>query len=675
MPNASALPWRPGALLEALPGLAAIVVFVAWSREAGGYFPTAWYAGGILFASMLVVLLLAWPGLLSGIGRAIPVALGAFGGFAVWSAASMGWADVRGDAWDGANRVTLYVIVFALFALWRWTPQAKAVILGGFVLSTATLGLLTLLAASRALDPAPYFDAGRFSEPIGYSNGNAGLFLLAFWPALALAARGEVPWLLRPVLLGAAGILLELAVLPQSRSTVLVFPLGVAVFFLLVPGRLRAAAFALPVCLTLVAAFPRLLDSGAGTGGAALGRGADLAAETVLLSGLALLVAGAVLVAVDHRVRISERLRRRAERALAVSTALAVAVGVIVAVTTLQPIARAESAWAEFSGDSTSEPLGEARLLQGFDTNRLDFWRVALDQFQAHPIGGIGSENFGVAYVRDRRSGEETLYPHSLVLEVLAQTGIVGSILFVVFLAAALTAALVARRRQQGLERTVTGIGIVMFAAWFAHASVDWLWELPALTAPALAFLALAGSPPRLGRAGASSRGHRVLTFLVAASTVGAFVSFVFPWLAAREARFAASVWRADPAAATAAVGRARSLNPLTDRADLVAGSIARRREDWGAMAQAYERALARNPHSWYSHLQLALARAQAGNRAAALAEVGIAKSLNPSEPLVDIVAQKLERGADVNVAGVTAILRKRHASVTGPEQEPDPTR
>ena len=147
---------------------------------------------------------------------------------------------------------------------------------------------------------------------------------------------------------------------------------------------------------------------------------------------------------------------------------------------------------------------------------------------------------------------------------------------------------------------------------------------------------------------------------------VAACVSFVFPWLAARHAAYAASAWRGDYDAAIAAVDRSRRLNPLSDGADLVAGSIERRREDWDAMARAYERALERNPHSWYSHLQLALARAKQGRREEAKASVEEAKRLNPSEELLDLVGGWLARGEPVDVDEVAETLLGRHAGVTG---------
>jgi hypothetical protein len=660
------------ALAEMLPGLVALAVFLVWANESGGYFPRDWYPGALLLGAMLAVLALARRDLLRGHDVRTLLALAGLSGFALWSYLSIAWADVAGDAWDGANRSAFYGIVFALFALWRWTTLGRLVVLGGFALGIAGLGLWTLVEASRAAVPEPYFADGNLIAPVLYRNGNAGLFLLAFWPALLLAARRDVPAVVRPLFLAAAGVLLELAVLPQSRGAAVAFALVVPVYFLVTPERLRSLVFALPVAAALALSVDRLLDSSSAD---TLAAGADAAAETVLWSALALLVAGALLVLLDLRLTVPDRVLRTVRRAVVAVAAVAAVVGLVVAVSTLDPVARAESAWAEFKGDVEPDPVGEARLLRGFDTNRPDFWRVAWDEFRERPLTGIGSENFGVAYVRDRRSEEETLYPHSLEVGVLVQTGIVGSALFLLFLGAALAAVVVARARERGLDRALTSVAVVSVAYWLAHASIDWFWELPALTAPALAFLALAGSgarsavpPPATGRA-------RWLPAIVAGLAVAACVSFVFPWLSARYATNAAAGWRADYGAAMTAVDRARRLNPLTDSPDLVAGSIERRRQDWDAMAHAYERALDRNPHSWYSHLQLALARANQGRRAEAAAELAEANRLNPREPLLDLVDGWLRRGEPVDADEVANVLLTRHAGVTGAERPPEPTR
>ena len=71
------------------------------------------------------------------------------------------------------------------------------------------------------------------------------------------------------------------------------------------------------------------------------------------------------------------------------------------------------------------------------DSGRYDFWRVAWRQFARHPLQGAGADNFAQDYVRERRRGEEPLYPHSIVFRTLGETGMVGVMLLTAFLAAA----------------------------------------------------------------------------------------------------------------------------------------------------------------------------------------------------------------------------------------------
>jgi O-antigen ligase len=660
-------------LAEALPGVVAIGVFLWWAHASGGYFATHWYAGALLLTALLFVVVAAWPALLSSLGGAMIAALAALAGFTAWSYLSISWADVKGDAWDGANRTALYLVAFALFALWRWSVSTQLMLLGGFAVGVCSLGAVSLLAAGRAGDLGAYYNDGRFSAPVGYPNGNAALFLLCFWPALFLASRREVPPAVRPLLLAVAGVVVELAVLAQSRGAGVAFLLVLLVYFGLVPGRTRSLVFLLPIAAAVAIALPVLLDAGSETGEGAILAGNRSASEAIGLSALALLIVGFALTVADNRLEIPLRVRWVAARALAVIAALALLGGTATAALYGDLGDRAADAWNDLNSTNT-EIRGSSRLLGGFQSNRRDLWRVALEEFREQPVSGIGAENFAVAYVRERRSGEEPLYPHSFPLQVLVQTGLVGTILMGLFLVSALAAALLARARQRGLGRGVASVAIVVFVSWFVHASIDWFWELPALAAPALSFLALAGSAAK--PASARSPAWEATVRAVAAGLAIVFaLSFLFPWLAARETRRAAQIWRLEPAAAALSLDRARRLNPLTDQADLTSGSIARRRGDWAAMAAAFERALERNPHSWYSRLQLALARARQGKRAAASTQVELADRLNPNEPAIDLVADRLRRRQPVNVREVAQILLDRHARVTGGEPQPEPTR
>ena len=62
-------------------------------------------------------------------------------------------------------------------------------------------------------------------------------------------------------------------------------------------------------------------------------------------------------------------------------------------------------------------------------SGRVDIWKVAWQEFEGAPVLGVGADNFVFQY--DRLRTAETYKPqqaHSLELQVLGETGIVGGI-------------------------------------------------------------------------------------------------------------------------------------------------------------------------------------------------------------------------------------------------------
>ena len=82
----------------------------------------------------------------AGVPRLVGIAVLALFAYAAWSYLSIGWADQKGDAWDGANRTLLYALAFALFALWRPRGRAAVALLIVYSLGVAAVGLVELLA-------------------------------------------------------------------------------------------------------------------------------------------------------------------------------------------------------------------------------------------------------------------------------------------------------------------------------------------------------------------------------------------------------------------------------------------------------------------------------------------------------------------------------------------------
>ena len=252
-----------------------------------------------------------------------------------------------------------------------------------------------------------------------------------------------------------------------------------------------------------------------------------------------------------------------------------------------------------------------------------------------HPVLGVGVDNFAVDFVRERSTGEEPLYPHSLALRTFSQTGLIGGALFLGFVAAALAAALPRRKEPDSLSAAVAAAALASGVYWLVHGSIDWLWEIPALGASALALLGLASglarSTPReavriRGRSAALLAGAGALFALAAGS-------FALPGLAAIELERGVRAWPDSPDRALSYLERAHGLNPLSERADVVAGTLAWRDGDTEQARAAFQRALERNPHDWYVHLQLALLAEEGGRSADALVHLERARSLNPREP------------------------------------------
>jgi O-antigen ligase len=128
--------------------------------------------------------------------------------------------------------------------------------------------------------------------------------------------------------------------------------------------------------------------------------------------------------------------------------------------------------------------LGSAhpRRLTSVSSNRYAYWRVGVRAFGHHPVRGLGSGGFRVYWLRERPIAEAVLEVHSLELEMAAELGLVGLLSLGLTFAGVVLAASTALRRRPGLA---TG-SCAALLAWALHASIDWDWQLPAVTLPAI---------------------------------------------------------------------------------------------------------------------------------------------------------------------------------------------
>jgi tetratricopeptide (TPR) repeat protein len=555
-----------------VPALAALALMLVWSTSDAGYPLTHWAPGGLIVLALLAIALAAVRPRLQEIPRAVRIAVLCLAAYTALCFLSILWAAVPGDAWEGANRTLLYLLVFALFACWPQRGATAALLLCAWMLALMALAAFAVLHVDAAAGSAARLDAllpgARLVYPAGYANADAAQWLMACWPALLLARSRQLPWGLRGALAGGAVLLAEVALLSQSRGALYATPVMLVLVFALLPGRVRTFALLAPVVAAIGAAAPAVLRVGerleslqaappqrvaaAGVQAASAIHGATLAMFAAALAAALAVATGAAVE--RRRSPLPAPAARRLHRvggALALATLLVLIGGGWAAAG--NPLTRARHAWDTFKSPSgyAANSHDESRLLGGLGSSRYDFYRVALDEFAAHPLLGIGADNFAEPYLAHRRSDESPHYPHSVELRTLAETGLLGTLLAVLGLGAALYAcrralarateefarptdesarpsdelahavdesarppdelahavdesarppAELARatnelaRPADELARAVAAAALAGFGYWVVHGSFDWFWEFAGLGAPAFALLGLACS-------------------------------------------------------------------------------------------------------------------------------------------------------------------------------------
>jgi tetratricopeptide (TPR) repeat protein len=660
-----------------VPALGALALFVWWASDQAGYPVTRWAPGTLIVLALLTIALLTAPLRLARISLPLRIALLCLGLYSALSYLSILWADVPGDAWEGANRTLLYLLVFALFSLWRWRGAGAAIVLGTWAVAMIALAIFVLLHVDAAARPAQLFGDGRLKYPAGYENASAATWAMVVWPALLLAACGRLPWALRGLFAGGAVLLADLALLSQSRGSLYATVAMLILVFALLPARLRAFLVLVPIAIGIGATAPTVLRVGDRLSSGGDVKGALHAAiAAVLLAAVVVGLAVASASAFESRRRFSERtasLLRRAVAASAIAVLVALIAGGLVAAG--NPIARFEHGWQTFKGGYGANRAGGSRLTGGLGSNRYDFYRVALDEFSAHPLAGIGVDNFQQQYLVHGRSGETPHYPHSVELRTLTETGVLGLALAVLGLGAALVASSrawlrAAARRADPLGAWVAMAALSGFAYWLVHGSVDWFWEFAGLGAPAFALLGLSCSlaPARDAASDATppaGNGHRgakrplagratALRVATIAVVVGvalvACLSLAAPWLSELQVEKAAQIWTTAPRKAYSTLEDAANLNPLSDEPYLIAGTIALRFGDFARADRNFSKALGRTPGDAYAMLERGAIASSAGRREEALRLLGTAVQLSPRDELAREALALVRAGKQVDL-------------------------
>jgi hypothetical protein len=472
------------------PALIAAALLLVATMYDGAYDVRHWGPPALFAMVFLVVVVLA--GGMRPMDRVSKVALAAIWGFAGWSLLSAAWAAYPGGAIEGGARNAFYaaLVTVALVAV-PGPREARRV--GALVIAGVTLiGAITLLRLR--FDGVDMVVAGRLDSPVGYRNATACLFAIPFWPLLGVAASKSRNPSLRAASFSAAVLVLGLVFLTQSRGALVGLAIGGVLALVIGPEWLRRPWLALLAGLgLLLLSGPLLAAHRAFEGGLVPVTASDIvtSADALIFLVFDALIVGVLFALLDGGLRASPEVMRRAKRLAASGLAAGTValVGGAIAVAG-DPLAYIQQKWEDFQ--KVPERGAELQQLISTGGERYDLWRVAAQEFTAHPVLGVGEGGYAAGYYMDRASARNLTDPHSLPLALLAETGIVGALLVGMFLAALLYgvlsrawgASLPARRAAAGLTGAA---GVVL-----GQALVDWIWLVPGVMAIGLFCLALA---------------------------------------------------------------------------------------------------------------------------------------------------------------------------------------
>ncbi|MEP6893242.1 MAG: O-antigen ligase family protein, partial [Gaiellaceae bacterium] len=449
-------------------------------------------------------------------GRArIAVAGGA--GLVAWTGISIAWSVAGDHSWSAFNKGIAYagflVVGLALCSIGIRTTRTVAGLLAA-ILGAALMWAL-VGKAIPSVGPSDLLGIGRLQSPIGYANGLALLadaaVALGLWLALA---RTFLPRVGGTVLVFLAMLVV---LLTSSRAGLIGAVLALGLWLWAGRERLTSAlvavAASVPAALVAGWAFtrPALVDAGV----AHAGRAHDGAIFGVIV------LAGAVVavVAMLRLPRVAVGRERMVARSLVALAVVAVLVGIGVV-----------AGSHRFSGGECANAPGRVGSLCA--NNRLQWWREAGRIFAGHPLGGSGAGTFEIARTQVRRNADFVTEPHSVPLQVLAGTGIVGGLLLVAFVGGAGIGIVRSLRRLDGDEHAAAVALTALPVAYAAHALIDFDLDFLALTGPAFLVTGVvlgSGRPLRRGGGGYAA----LLTFV--AVGVVAVVSLGSPWLALRK--------------------------------------------------------------------------------------------------------------------------------------------
>jgi len=611
------------AAVFALPPLMLLAVALGFAFRGGGVAPEQWQPVAIGLAASLLVL--AAVGAIPAVQHAAVPALVGLAALLVWSGASFAWTASREATFEHLLRVAMLAGAAVVGLVYGARPRAALSLAAGL----AAFGAIMACAIEFRLlsGTTDAFIGSRLSWPINYANADAALVWLPLPAFLTFAAAQP----LRPLMRAGAGFFAALAfavgLTAESRGAALALAGALLASVVIARDRSRFSLTMLAIVAPVVVMVPRLV------GGDAVST-ADIVRERGQAGLVAAVIAG-VLVAglsmLDRRRRFPFGGREAAVAIVLWTLALALAAGLFTA-SSGRPDTWVSARWDEFTsvGSVASAPAADASHFGTGVSNRYDYWRVAWKTFEGNPIEGVGAGAFSVPWFRSRSIDENVTDAHSWQAGALAETGLVGLIIIAVVLIFPLLQ--IRRARMSPGAWPIAAVALGGAAVYFVlHASLDWLFRIPAVAIPGFVVLgAVASGGGEPGKPVFAGLRQRAALALAAAVVLAVAVPAYLSTTAVARAGTEAATSSGD---ALAELDSAARLNPFSTEPLLLRSTILQLDGSGRAALVAARDATERAPDNWAAWVVRAQAARAAGEPAEARAAHLRAKALNPRAP------------------------------------------
>ncbi len=566
------------------------------------------------------------------------------GAFVLWTGIATAWSDSAEQTVAELGRLASYLgfLVLGLCLVRRDTVRLLVTGTG------VALGAVSALAVLSRLEPslfpanqvAEFFPGSqaRLSYPLNYANGTGELMAIGIPLLLMIATEGRT---LVGRAVGAAAIPVAVlgVVLTASRGGVVTAVVAIVAFYALAPNRLPKLVTGLAVAGGAAILIAALLDRSAVRNGLSSPLAVSQRHQLLVVIVIVCAGVGAVQVAIDLIARQIPR-----PRALTITrrragwlTGAGIAAAVVIAIAAGVP-GQLSHQWREFKQtDVTGVVSGNlySRLGTASGSHRYQYWLAAVHAFKGKPLAGIGPGTFQFYWAQHGSIYEFIRNAHSLYLETLAETGVIGGALIVAFLLLLLVTGIVRALRAATPVRAVLGSATASLIAFCAAAAFDWVWQLAVI---AFVVLLLGAAILACGPEGASPAPSRPGGWptrgLLAAAAIAATIAIAIPFAATAALRSSQREVRAGRLSqALADADTAQRLEPYAATPRLQRALILERAEDLRDARAAIAQATAREPTNWSLWLVRSRIDAESGHESAAARDYRRAHALNPLSP------------------------------------------